>query len=297
MTPRHFLLLLLLAAIWGSSFMFMRIAVPQLGPAWMLGVRLFSAALFLLLVTRILSEPLEVRRHWRHFLILGVLNTALPFFAFSWASRELPAAMLAILNSTAPFWGVLVGVVWRGRALTARTLAGLACGMAGVSALVGLGSASGQAVSLLAAGVCLGASLCYGIASNYAEFAEKVPPFSNAHGSLWAAALLITPILLTFPLPTQLSPVPVGAALALGILCSGVAYLLYYHLIATIGAPSTMTVGYLIPLWGVFWGWLFLGERIGWNTLLGAGLILTGTALVTGLRLRSLVRNAPDTTG
>jgi drug/metabolite transporter (DMT)-like permease len=96
--------LITLAAIWGASFMFMRIAVPQLGPAWLLEVRLLSAALVLLLVSRLLRKPLHVRRHWKHFLILGFFNTAVPFFAFAYAAQTLPASMLSILNSTAPLW-------------------------------------------------------------------------------------------------------------------------------------------------------------------------------------------------
>jgi drug/metabolite transporter (DMT)-like permease len=288
LSGRHFLLLLLLAAIWGSSFLFMRIAVPQLGPGWMLSIRLLSAALFLWLVTRVLQEPLHAGRHWRHYLILGLLNTALPWLAFAWAAQQLPAAILAILNSTAPLWGLLVGFLWRGKAITRPAVLGLLCGMGGVAVLVGGGT--GQSIPLIAAMVCLCASLSYGLATSYAEFAGKVPPLANAHGSLWAAVLLTLPLLPLVSPPVSLSVVPVSAALALGLLCSGAALLLYYHLIATIGAPSTMTVGYLIPLWGVFWGWLFLDERVGWNTLLGAGLVLTGTALVTGLRIHTLLR-------
>ena len=290
MNLRHFGLLLLLSAIWGSSFLFMRVAVPALGPGWMLGIRLLSAAAFLWLVTRVLREPLRAGRRWRHFLTLGLLNTTLPFFAFAWAAQALPAAVLAILNSTAPLWGLLVGFLWRRRPITRRALLGLCCGMAGVATLVGGGDRAGLSLPLPPVLVCLGASLCYGIATNYAEFAERVPPLANAHGSLWAAVLLITPFLPLAPAPASLAPLPLGAALALGVLCSGMAYLLFYNLIASIGAPATMTVGYLIPLWGVFWGWLFLGEAVGWSTLAGALLVLVGTGLVTGLRLHTLLR-------
>jgi len=290
MTPRHFVLLLLLAAIWGSSFLFMRLAVADLGPGVMLAIRVGSAALFLWLVTRVLSEPLEARRNWRHYLVLGAFNTALPWFAFAWASGHLPAAGLAILNSTAPMWGLLVAFLWRGRPLSARAVLGLGCGMAGVAALVSGGEGGATPFSLLPVAVCLTASICYGIATNYAEIAARVPPLANAHGSLWAALVLVTPFLPLAPAPQNLAPLPVGAALALGVLCSGVAFLLYYHLVASIGAASTMTVGYLIPLWGVFWGWLFLDEQVGLNTLSGAALVLTGTALVTGLRPHTLLR-------
>jgi drug/metabolite transporter (DMT)-like permease len=289
MAPRHFFQLLLLAAIWGSSFMFMRIAVPALGPNWMLAIRLASATLFLFVVTRFIRQALQPRRYWRHYLILGIFNTALPFYAFSWSAQVLPASMLAIMNSTAPLWGLIVGVIWRGKPITLRAALGLCFGMGGVALLVGLGGAALPAGALIAVPVALTASICYGIASSYAEFAESVPPFANAHGSLWAACLLLLPFMPFAPLPATWPTEALLAALTLGIVCSGVAYLLFYHLISTIGAPGSMTVGYLIPLWGVFWGWLFLDERIGWNTLAGAACVLTGTALVTGFRLRSIL--------
>jgi drug/metabolite transporter (DMT)-like permease len=290
MAPRYLFQLILLAAIWGSSFMFMRYAVPQLGPAWLMAIRLFSAAAFLWVVTRFLRRPLHLRRHARHYLILGLFNTALPFTIFAWSAQVLPASLLSILNSTAPLWGLVIGVVWRRKPITPRAALGLLFGMGGVATLVGFSGSTLPPGATVAVLVTLCAAACYGIASSYAEFAESVEAYANAHGSLWFAALLLTPLLPFAPLPEAWPPATVAAALALGLLCSGVAYLLYYHLIATIGAPSAMTVGYLIPLWGVFWGWLFLGERIGWNTLAGAALVLTGTALVTGLRVQSLLR-------
>ena len=290
MTARAFLQLLLLAGIWGSSFMFMRIAVPALGPGWTLEIRLLSAAAFIFLVTRFMREPLRLGQRWKHYLILGLLNTAAPFFAFAWAAQALPASILSILNATAPLWGVVVGVLWRRKPITPRAVLGLVCGICGVAAIVGLGDIGIDRSALTYVGIALTASVCYAIASSYAEFAESVPAFANAHGSLWAAVLLVTPFLPLGAVPVDW-PVPaLLASLVLGIVCSGLAYLLYYHLIATIGAASAMTVGYLIPLWGVFWGWLFLGEQVGWHTLAGATLVLTGTALVTGLRLRSLLR-------
>jgi drug/metabolite transporter (DMT)-like permease len=283
MHPIYFAQLILLAAIWGSSFMFMRIAVPALGPTWMLEIRLFSAALFLLLVTRLIGQALDAGRYWRHYLILGLFNTALPFFVFAWAARELPASTLAILNSTAPLWGLVIGFVWRGKPISPRAILGLLFGAAGVASLVGLGGFASEPGQLSAALLAASAAVFYGIASSYAEYAERVPPFANAHGSLWAAALLMLPLAPFSALPASWPAVPVLSALALGVVCSGVAYLLYYNLITKIGATSALTVGYLIPLFGVLWGWLFLNEAIGWHTLAGAALVLTGTALVTGM--------------
>jgi drug/metabolite transporter (DMT)-like permease len=282
--------LVALAAIWGSSFMFMRIAVPQLGPVWLLEVRLVAASLILLIISRAMRRPLHIRKHWRHYLILGVFNTALPFWAFAYAAQTLPASMLAILNSTAPLWGLLIGFVWRGKPITRRAIVGLLLGMSGVASLVGLGGLAVQPEALFAVILTASAAVCYGIASSYAEYAEKVETYANAHGSLWAATLLLLPFVPFAPMPTVWPPGAVAAALILGVLCTGVAYLMYFHLIATAGAPSALTVGYLIPLWGVLWGWLFLDEAVGLHTLLGAGLVLSGTMLVTGFRPSRLLR-------
>ncbi|MFT4769259.1 MAG: drug/metabolite transporter (DMT)-like permease [Glaciecola sp.] len=290
--------LVTLAAIWGASFMFMRIAVPQLGPVWLLEMRLVAASLILLVISSALRRPLHIRKHWRHYLILGVFNTALPFWAFAYAAQTLPASMLAILNSTAPLWGLLIGFVWRGKPITRRAILGLLLGMSGVASLVGLGGLAVQPEALFAVVLTASAAVCYGIASSYAEYAEKVETYANAHGSLWAATLLLLPFVPFAPMPTVWPPGAVAAALILGVLCTGVAYLLYFHLIATAGAPSALTVGYLIPLWGVLWGWLFLDEAVGLHTLLGVGLVLSGTMLVTNFRpsrvLRALVKPSTD---
>jgi drug/metabolite transporter (DMT)-like permease len=142
-------------------------------------------------------------------------------------------------------------------------------------------------------GVCLIAPVCYGIASSYAEFAERVPAFANAHGSLWASVALIVPLMAVAPAPVTWPVSAVAAGVVLGVVCSALAYLLYFHLVSTVGAASALTVGYLIPLFGVTWGWLFLDEPVGWHTISGAALVLTGTALVTGLDPRSFLRRRP----
>jgi len=292
-TPAQFAKLVLLAAIWGASFLFMRIAVPQLGAVWLLELRLISAALFLLLVAQWILEPLRVRRYWKHYLMLGTFNTAIPFFTMAWAASTLPASVLSVINATAPLCGLVVGVLWRGKPITVKALLGLCCGMAGVAAISGLGRGDLQAGTITAVAVCMLAPVCYGIASSYAEFAERVPSFANAHGSLWAAVILIVPLMGVAPAPASWPAGAVAAALVLGVICSGLAYLLYFHLISTVGATSALTVGYLIPLFGVTWGWLFLGEPVGWHTIGGAALVLTGTALVTGIDPRSLLRRRP----
>jgi drug/metabolite transporter (DMT)-like permease len=282
--------LLALAAIWGSSFLFMRIAVPVLGPTLLIALRVGLAAVFLLGVALAGNQRLDVRRHYRHYLFMGACNSAIPFLLFAFAAQTLSASLLAILNATAPLFAALIASLLRRTLPAPSIVAGLALGVVGVALLAGFDTvmlAPGATIALFAA---LGASFSYAIASNYAKSAPSVDPFANAHGSMWAATLLLVPAAPFFP-PAALPTTSVAlAVVALGVLCSGVAYLLYFRLIADLGAASALTVTFLIPVFGVLWGTLFLNEHIGWYTIVGSVTVVAGTALVTGYVPRFMPR-------
>ena len=282
--------LLALSAIWGASFLFMRMAAPVLGPVPLIACRVLFAALFLAVVGAALRKPLDLRRNARHYLVLGLFNSALPFLLFASAARTLSASLLSILNATAPIWGAVIGAVWTRSALSARSLLGLALGVAGVALLVGFDPDALRDGAPLAIALGLGATFSYGVATNYAKSARQVEPFANAHGSMWAATLLVAPgVPFTWPATlSTLTPAIALGVLALGVVCSGIAYLLYFRLIADIGAASALTVTFLVPVFGVLWGHLILGEPLGWNTLAGALVVIVGTALVTGFSVAAL---------
>lgn len=274
--------LVLLAAIWGASFPFMRVAVPSLGPAWLIEARVLLGALLLWAVTRALRrhaapQPARVRPA----LVLGLLNTAVPFLCFAYAARHLPAGTLSILNSTSPIWGAVFTALWQRRSPGLRVALGLLLGVAGVVLLVGAAPATLHGGAVAAS---LAATACYGLASHYARTLSGGSALQQAHGSMWAAALWLLPALMLAPLPASPDAGVLGAVLALGLVCTGLAYLLYFRLVAEIGAAPALTVAFLIPLFGVLWGWLFLGEAVGWHTLAGGLVVLAGTVLVTGLR-------------
>jgi drug/metabolite transporter (DMT)-like permease len=290
MSTESLLRLIALSAIWGASFLFMRIGAPLLGPVVLIALRVSLAALFLRLMRIGRTSPSGMRGHARHLLILGLINSGLPFLLFATAARTLSASLMAILNATAPIWGAVVGALWSRTLPRPTVFVGLVLGIAGVAILVRFDPSSVGADAHVAVLLGLTASLCYGIATTYAHSAPRIDAFANAEGSMWAATLWIGPAVPFFAHSTPISATLVVSVLALGILCSGIAYLLYFRLIADIGPAPALTVTFLVPIFGILWGHLFLGEAVGWDTLLGAVIVIAGTALVTGFSLRSFRR-------
>jgi len=292
MNTANLLRLVSLAAIWGGSFLFMRIAAPVLGPAVLIEFRVLLAALFLAAVGLFLKKRLDLRSHWKHYFILGFFNSALPFLLFAFAARTLSASVLSVLNATAPMWSALLGAAWMRQAVPGRTVLGLVLGTVGVALLVGFDHVASRPGAGVAVGAALLAALSYGVASLYARSAAKVEAFANAHGTMWTSALMVLPALAFFPMSGPATPGIAAAVLALGVLCSGIAYILYFRLIEEVGTTSALTVTFLNPVFGILWGALFLGETIGWYTVAGSAIVLVGTALVTGFVPRFL-RAAP----
>ncbi|ALU43326.1 hypothetical protein AT705_10455 [Pseudoalteromonas rubra] len=277
-----FIRLICLAAIWGGSFLFMRIAAPTFGPAYLIEFRVSFAALALLVIALYLKQYLHFRAHARHYFILGLLNTALPFVLFVYAAQTLTVSMLAILNATAAIWGALIAFFWHRTPLSAKSLIGMVLGVCGVVILVGWDQTliSEKLIWSVLAGVL--AAVSYEIASNYAKNAPQIPAFDNAHGSMWAAVVWLLPLLPFVPMRAVPDSTEISAVIALGVICTGIAYLLYFRLISEVGAASALSVTFLIPLFGIIWGYLILDEQVGLNTLGGMVLVLTGTMLVTG---------------
>ncbi|MES2901400.1 MAG: DMT family transporter [Pseudomonadota bacterium] len=286
MNTANMLRLVVLAAIWGSSFLFMRIAAPVLGPAVLIEYRVGFAALFLAIVGFFLKRSLNLAAHWKHYLILGFFNSAFPFLLFAYAAATLTASVLSVLNATAPMWGALIAAFWSRQAITGKKALGLVLGTCGVALLVGFDDVTSKPGAMVAIAAALLAAVSYSVASAYAKSAASVEPFANAHGSMWAATVLVIPALFFFPSPGPTTAGIMGAALALGIMCTGVAYIIYFRLIEEVGTTSALTVTFLNPLFGILWGALFLDEVIGWYTIAGAAIVILGTALVTGFAPR-----------
>jgi drug/metabolite transporter (DMT)-like permease len=288
MAVKDLLRLLVLAAIWGGSFLFMRLAAPSLGPAFLVEGRSFFAAIFLLFLAFYLKKNSRLLKDWKHYAFMGFFNSALPFLLFAQASLHLSTSQLSTLNATGPIWGYLIGVVLKIETLSLKRGLGLILGFTGVGLLFGHVDTQLDDAIWLSVALGLSAACCYGLASNYAKRSKSIDPFDNAHGSMWASAFLLLPTLFWFPMQSEPTPTVWMSVLALGVLCSGIAYLLYFRLIENLGAASALSVAFLIPLFGTFWGVVFLDEVLSWHVVMGMAVILLGTSLVTQFNPASL---------
>lgn len=272
--------LLTLAALWGGSFTFMRVAVSGLGPLWLAALRVTFAFLALYVLALARGQVPALRDRWQDYLVIGVINTALPFALFSFAAQYITASTSAILNATAPFFATIVAALWLKDHVTPAKIVGMILGIAGVALLVGWQPEPMTADKLAAVVACLVASLSYGVASVYAKARlTGLPTYSIALYSQMMAMIVIVPGLPLAPSPPALTPLVAANVLGLAVASTAVAYLLYFKLIATIGPARALTVTFLIPLFGVLWGLLFLDEAIGANSLLACALIVCGTWL------------------
>jgi drug/metabolite transporter (DMT)-like permease len=278
--------LFLLSALWGASFIFIRVAVPALGPFVLVELRVGLAAAVLALCAALLGRLSKLRARWKQFALLGLVNVAIPFCLISAAEINLTASLAAILNSTTVMFTAVVAAVWMGDALTARKVFGVGLGTIGVAVLVGWDPIAVDWAVILSVGAMLAASLGYALGSVYAKrtFVGS-PPMAIAIGQLTTASVLVMP-LAALSVPDQRpSAIVALSVLGLALPSTAVAYMLYFRLISNVGPTSTSTVTLLVPLFGLLFGVVLLDEPVGLGTLAGLVLILSSVTLVTGLGL------------
>jgi drug/metabolite transporter (DMT)-like permease len=282
----------LLAAIWGASFMFTRVAVQELGPLPTTGLRVAIAAIFLLPLCWLRGQGASLRQHWRLSFSVGLLNSAIPFACFSYALLTISSGLTAMLNATVPLFGALIAWGWLRERPSATRLLGLVVGFVGVAMLawdkVHFQSDAHNAASGWAVMACLLATTCYGLSACVAKrYMGNLPSLVSATGSQLGASLGLAPLVWAY-WPAQAPSLRAwGCVLVLGVLCTGVAYVLYFRIIERAGPSRALSVTFAIPLFALFYGVTLLGERVsGWMLLCG-GVIVFGTALSTGLLRRS----------
>jgi drug/metabolite transporter (DMT)-like permease len=293
MSPTLIAEFVLLAALWGASFLFMHLGAAEFGAVPTAGLRVAFGTLFLLPLFLLPGVWLQFRQRAGAILFVGLLNSALPFALYAFAVLHIATGLSAILNATVPLSGAVVAWLWlKDRPGGLRTL-GLLIGFVGVALLV-LGksgfnpaiapAAGSMGLTLLAMGACLLATLCYGLAASFTKrHLAGIHPMATAAGSqVGASVVLVLPTLWFWP-QQPVSGTAWWAVIALGLLCTALAYVLFFRIIEAAGPAKALTVTFLVPVFALLYGVLFLSETItGWTLICGA-VILVGTALSTGL--------------
>lgn len=274
MENKYWILITILGAIWGSAFMFIKIATPELGPIALVNIRLAVAGMIFipfLLQQRYLKH---LKSNLKNILVLSVVNTALPFSLFAYASLESSSNMLSILNGTTAIMAVVISTIWLKVRLNNFQIMGVFIGLLGI---IVLANPDNIYISSKATFFCLCAAFCYALSANYIQkFAYKTNTIVLIGWSLVIASILLVPLTILNP-PTQFpSNKVIYSILWLGIISTGIAFLGYVQLIEKVGAVKTATVAYFIPVFGVIWGYIFLGEPITSQILIGMILILAG---------------------
>ncbi len=283
--------LVLLAAIWGASFLFMRLGAHEFGPVAMAAVRVTGASLMLLPLLAARQGLSQLKSEWRALAVIGLLNSAIPFALFAFAALSITAGLSSIMNASTPLWGALIAWLWLGQRLTPLRSFGLGLGFVGVVFLAwdkaGFKPGADHAAewrAVWAVLACLGATFCYGLAANFSKrYTAHLPALTVATGSqCYGALMLALPACWAWP---EVAPSGQAwvAVIALSLLCSALAYILYFRLMSRIGPTNTIAVTFLIPVFAVLWGYLFLGELFSWKMAGGCAVVLLGTAMALGL--------------
>ncbi len=294
MKPTDFLQLIGLAAIWGSSFLFMRLGAHDFGPVPMTFLRVTLASLVLLPLLAWRGGLAQMRKSWRQMLVLGLVNSALPFACFVFAALSITAGMSSILNATTPLFGAVVAAVWLGEKLTPVRALGLLIAFAGVIFLAWEHAEFKPGGSGWAVVACLFAAACYGVAACYTKrFIKGVGPLAISTGSQITAALwLLVPAVMQWPARMP-GPQAWMAVTLLAVLCTALAYVIYFRLMLRVGPTNAIAVTFLTPIFAVLWGYVFLGEALEPRMAVGCVIVLFGTALGLGvIKFNGLSRQA-----
>lgn len=273
--------LLLLAAIWSGSFIFMRVLAPILGPIATAGFRLLLAGAVLSIYFKIIGFDVQWKKNIFHYLAIGIVNSALPFVLYSFAALYIPASLSVILNSSSPLFGSIFAAIWLSENLSLQKCCGLILGMTGVALVAVKEAISFGEFGLVAVVACLAASMCYGLAGIYIKkFGSHLKPLAIAGASQFAAGIVLIPLIFLSPVRAEIDTHVVLNMLGLSILCSAFAYILYFQLIADVGPSRALTVTFLMPAFGIIWGITFLGESVTAQMIIGCKAIICGTMLV-----------------
>ena len=293
MRPQDLARLVALAAVWGASYLFMRHAVPQLGPVRLIEVRVALGGLVLAIFLAAMRGSIDWRRHWKDFLFVGAIGIALPFVLIAGALTSIDASTAAILNALSPLFTAVIAAAWIRDPLTMPKMAGIALCLAGTMVLVGWTPTPMTPAQLLGASMSVGATALYGLSNVYTKVRLKnASAMGTSVGTLLMAAVALAPIALVVPAPrplAEVTPLVWAATGALALFSTAIAFIWYYRLIADVGPVKSITVTLLVPIFGMLWGVIFLGEPVTPGRIAGCAIILAGCSLILGL-LRNPLR-------
>ena len=284
MSNKQVIILIFLASLWGASFMFARIAVPEFGPLPLSGIRSLVAALTLLPIMLLKGHGKTFVTHWPHFIVMGLISTALPFTLITYTTQYTSAGFSSILNAMTPILSALVAWSWLKESLSLAAVIGILLSFTGVLVMVFDDSSINSDVSFLPILAGVGAAFFYGLTGNYSrKFLRDLPPITLATACQVFSALCLLPVSYILWPEGNISTNSWICAVLLGIFCTSLPFMLYFYLLENVGVARTVIVTYLIPVFAMLWGALFLSESITLKMLAGAAFILTGIALTTGL--------------
>ncbi len=283
MSTPNLLKLFLLAMIWSSSFLFMRMVVPVLGPFPTTFCRVLLGGVVLWIYVAMRGEKLRFREHGWDYFFIGAIGTGIPFCLYAYASLHIPASISVILNSSAPLFGALLAWVFLGEKWTRIKLLGLLVGWGGVMLVAWKGSPHFSHEGWLGVGACLCAAFFYACSGTYLKKrGGKLAPFALSAASQLSAAVLLMPIAFyTGSIPEQISASWLVPLLVLSLVCSALAYVLYYGLVKSVGPAKALMVTFLMPVFGMIWGAVFLGETISVAMVVGACLVVGAIFLLS----------------
>ncbi|MDC0598415.1 DMT family transporter [Gammaproteobacteria bacterium] len=288
---KYFIQLTVLASIWGGSFLFTRISVAEFGAIPLSAVRSAIAAMALLPILYMSNQWTVFKQNWLHILVVGLISTAIPFSFISITTQYTSAGFASILNSLTPIFSAIVAWLWLKEYLSIPAVIGIGLSFVGVLVMVMDSDTISSDFTLLPILTGLGATTLYGLTGNYSrKFLSGVPPIAISAGCQFFAALALLPFAYYAWPATPISNAAWTYALILGVICTAVAFILYFHLLEHIGVARTVIVTYMVPVFAMTWGNLFLDELITYKMLLGAAFILTGIGLTTGLLSKKFIK-------
>ncbi len=282
MTKRQFLLLVLISALWGSSFIFMRVLAPLFGPIYTSSIRLLSASLFLFIVFRFTKERVSWKKDWKWLLIIGILNSSIPFTLYAFAALYLPANLSVILNSTAPMFGMIFSVMFLGDKFKLNKIIGLVLGTIGVIIISSVTFEKNSLMLYLSILACIFSASLYGLSGTLVKkYASEIDTRQLTLGSMFFAGLVVLPFGLFTQIDINIELYHIFMIVTFGVLCTATPYLIYYKLLKDIGPVKTLMTTYMMPVFGIVWAYIFLKEAVSVNIVFGLIVILGSIYLIT----------------